>query len=215
AIVCSAVAVTAGCSRTAAVSPPSVENCSMAGVFGDNQRPDHIRFVATDGSDTDGDGSAARPFRSIAHAARNLTPGTAIYVHAGTYRGGVFLSDIRGTAAAPIWISGVPGEASPVLEGGGDGLHVVRPRYLVIQDLEIREAAGNGINIDDGDDVGNADAARFVILRRLRIHDTGVRPSGIADCLKLAGVSDLDIRDNTFGRCGSGPGSGAVGIGGV
>src|SRR5262249_27827349 len=109
----------------------------------------------------------------------------------------------------------VLGEASRVLEGGGDGLHVVRPRYLVIQDLEIREAAGNGINIDDGDDVGNADAARFVILRRLTIHDTGVRPSGIADCLKLAGVSDLDIRDNTFGRCGNGPGSGGVGIGGV
>ena len=208
-------AIVPGCSQTTAVSPEPSADCPVVSTFVDGKAPDQIRHVAIDGNDNAGDGSPARPFQTLIQATRNLSPGTAIYLHPGTYRGGIFLSDIRGTNVAPIWIEGVPGESRPIVQGGGDGLHFVRPRYLVIQDLEIRDAAGNGINIDDGDEVGNPDAARFVVLRRLAIHDTGVRPSGIADCLKLAGVSDVSVLDSTFGRCGNGPGSGAVGIGGV
>jgi len=191
------------------------EGCGVVSTVADDKAPDHVRHVATEGNDIAGDGSAARPFQTLARAARSLSPGTAIYVHAGAYQGGTLLTDIRGTTASPIWISGAPGEPRPIIQGGGDALHFVRPRYLVIQDLEIRDAASNGINIDDGDEVGNADAARFVVLRGLVIHDTGVRPSGVADCLKLAGVNDVTVLHSTFGRCGSGPGSGAVGVNGV
>ena len=52
-------------------------------------------------------------------------------------------------------------------------------------------------------------------MQRLAIDDTGRNPAGIADCLKLAGVSDVAVLHSTFGRCGDGPGSGAVGVGGV
>jgi hypothetical protein len=209
------VVLSLGCSETTAVSQATAENCAVISTFADSKAPDRIRHVASDGSDSAGDGSSTRPFQTLARAAQNLSPGTAIYLHAGTYPGGLFLSDIRGTAASPIWIAGAPGESRPIIQGGGDGLHFVKPRYLVIQDLEIRDAAGNGINIDDGDDVGNADAARFVVLRGLAIQDAGERPSGIADCLKLAGVNDVTILHSTFGRCGNGPGSGAVGVNGV
>lgn len=37
----------------------------------------------------------------------------------------------------------------------------------MIQDLEIAETADNGINVDDGEDRANAEAARFVVFRNL------------------------------------------------
>lgn len=210
-----AIAVTAGCRQATAVSEAPAANCAVVPLFADGKTPLRIRHVATAGSDVAGDGSSASPFRTLTHAAHNVSPGTAIYVHAGTYPGGLFLSDVRGTAAAPIWIAGAPGEPRPIIQGGGDALHFVRPRYLVVEDLEIRDAAGSGINIDDGDEVADADAARYVVVRRVTIRDTGVRASGVVDCLKLAGVNDVAVLHSSFGRCGSGPGSGAVGVGGV
>jgi uncharacterized protein DUF1565 len=204
-----------GCSKTTAVSQSPLAVCAPISTFADGKVPRFTRHVTSDGSDAAGDGSTARPFRTLTRAAQDAAPGTAIYLHAGTYSGGVLLSQLRGTAAAPIWIAGAPGEARPTIRDGGDALHFIKPRYLVIQDLEIVGSGGNGINIDDGDEVGDADAARFVVVQRVSIHDAGRRPSGIADCLKMAGVSDVAVLRSTFGRCGDGPGSGAVGVGGV
>ena len=209
-----AVLLASGCGETAAVSEATPVNCVLPSMFDDGKAPGQIRHVAVSGDDVAGDGSAAGPFRTLARAARNVSPGTAIYLHTGTYPGGVLLSDIRGTGDAPIWIGGAPGERAAI-EGGGDALHFVRPRYLVLQDLDIRNARGNGINIDDGDEVGNAEAARFVVLQRLSVSNTGIQPAGIADCLKLAGVNDVAVLQSTFGRCGNGPESGAVGVAGV
>jgi len=207
--------VAAACGETAAVSPAAPPSCAVAPTFADGKAPSRIRHVAVGGDDTLGDGSLGRPFHTLGRAAQNLSPGTGVYLHAGRYPGGAFLADIRGTSDAPIWIAGAPGEPRPIIQGGGDALHFVRPKYLVVQDLDIRDAGGNGINVDDGDDVRNADAARFVVLQRLAIENTGVRPSGIADCVKLAGVSDVVVLRSTIGRCGNGPTSGAVGVGGV
>ena len=106
---------------------------------------------------------------------------------------------------------GAPSEARPVIEGGNEGLRLVKPRHLVIQELEIRGTADNGINADDGDELGNSDAARHVVFREMDIHDIGLRPSGIANCLKLAGVNDVTVLNSQFARCGNGPDSGAVG----
>ena len=209
------ILLSSACGETSAVSQATLESCAAVSTFADSRAPDRFRHVAIEGNDSAGDGSASKPFKTLSRAVQDLSPGTAIYLHAGMYAGGLYFADIRGTAGSPIWIAGAPGESRPIIQGGGDGLHFVRPRYLVIQNLEIRDAAGNGINIDDGDEVGNAEAARFVVLRGLTIRDTGVRPSGVADCLKLAGVNDVVVFHSTFGRCGSGPGSGAVGVNGV
>src|SRR5262245_9887913 len=94
--------------------PPFVvrasEACGAVATFADGRKPLEIRHVSPKGNDTDGAGSATHPFRTIARAARSITPGTAIYLHAGTYPGGTFLTALRGTAARPIWIMGAPGE---------------------------------------------------------------------------------------------------------
>jgi hypothetical protein len=63
--------------------------------------------------------------------------------------------------------------------------------------------------------VQNEQAARFLVFRELDIHDTGRQPSGIADCLKMAGVNDFFVVNSRFARCGRGENSGAVGVGGV
>jgi hypothetical protein len=98
-------------------------------------------------------------------------PGTAIRVHAGTYGGGTYISNVSGEPSAPIWIGGVPGESKPLIQNGGEGLHLTKVSYLVIHDLEVADATSNGINCDDGGDYANEAAAHHVVFRNLDIHD--------------------------------------------
>jgi hypothetical protein len=199
----------------AAAGGSEIGACDPDPTFADERGPTVVRHVSTSGNDERGDGSAVRPFRTIERAVRNISRGTAVHVHAGTYEGRTFLIGLSGTAAAPIWIIGAPGEPRPVIHGGAEGLHLIKPRYVAIENLEIRDTADNGINVDDGNDVANPDAARFVVFSDLDIHDTGKHPSGVANCLKLAGVNDVVVRRSSFARCGATPESGALGVDGV
>ena len=70
----------------------------------------HVATTGNGGNDTTGDGSSGSPFATIGHAASQAIPGTAIRVHAGTYPGGEYVSDLAGNATAPIWIG--PSKAS-------------------------------------------------------------------------------------------------------
>ncbi len=99
---------------------------------------------------THGDGSSANPFGSIAAAAAVATPGTFIELAPGGHAVEQFVPNLRGTAQAPIWIGGAPGTQSPVIWGGWEGLHLSRPAYVVVQNLEFRNQMANAINIDDG-----------------------------------------------------------------
>lgn len=162
--------------------------------------------VATSGSDATGDGSLANPYASLGRAAQDASPGSGIRIHAGTYPGGTFLSDLAGTASAPIWIGGAPGEARPQILGGTEGLHLARARYLVLHDLEVANAGANGINADDGGDVGDPLASHHLTFLRLSIHDIG--GGGNEDCLKLSGLRDYTVALSDFARCGGG-GSGS------
>ncbi len=159
-----------------------------------------------------GDGTAASPLSTIAAAVAQASAGTSIVVHPGSYPGDIYVSDLSGTAAAPIWIGGIPGQARPVLDGGGEGLHLSKVRYLVVHDLEVQNATGNGINCDDGGDMANVDATRFVLFDNLFIHDIGT--GGNEDCLKLSGLDDYFVLNGHFARCGgSGSGSGIDHVG--
>ena len=118
----------------------------------------------------------------------------------GVYAGGGFIDGVAGTAAAPIWIGGAPGQPRPVLQGGGNGLQVVRGRYLVLHDMEVRRASGNGLNCDDGGEVANPEAARYLVCRGLHIHDIG--GTGNQDGLKLSGIRDFVVLDCVIERTG-------------
>ncbi|MEC9373022.1 MAG: hypothetical protein VYC34_04225, partial [Planctomycetota bacterium] len=147
--------------------------CPEPPTFDQGLTPTTIIHVAETGSDTTGDGSPTNPYASIEFAADNATPGTAIRIHAGTYPGGDFITDLAGTQSAPIWIGGAPGEPRPLISGGSEGLHLTRVRWLILHDLEVTGAAFNGVNCDDGGDRDNPDATRHIIFRNLSIHDIG------------------------------------------
>ncbi len=174
--------------------------------FETGKQPAFEIHVAVDGHDDSGDGSVANPYASLERAAQDAAPGAAIRLHAGTYPGGTYLEDLAGTEATPIWIGGASGEARPVIEGGGEGIHLTRVRYLILHDLEVRNAAYNGVNTDDGGDYANPEATRHVVFRDLNIHHIG--GDGNQDCLKLSGVNDYYVLNSEFAFCGGG-GSGS------
>lgn len=163
--------------------------CDSVPTFAEGLVPIRQLHVSTSGSDPTGDGTLAQPFATICAAVREATPGTAIVVHAGTYGGGCAIYDLHGTAAAPIWSGGVDGEPMPVIDGGSQGLQIIRGRYLILHDLEVRNSIDSGINCDDGGDVADPDAARYLIFDNLNIHDIG--GSSNQDGLKLSGVDDF------------------------
>ncbi len=207
-----ATATTAAVTSTPGATP-APGDCGDIVTFETGRAPNAELHVATSGDDQAGDGSPGRPFATIRRAALAAQPGIAIRVHAGTYPGGAFIENLRGRAAAPIWLGGVPGEARPVLDGGGEALHLVRPAWLVVHDLEVRRTTANGINADDGGDYANAEAAHHVVFRDLAIRDVG--GTGNQDCLKLSGLREFHVLDSAFRACGGGgSGSGIDIVGG-
>jgi len=180
--------------------PPGA--CGATPTFEDGLEPMSEIHVATDGADAPGCGAADAPCATLAAAAAQATPGTAIRIHEGTYAGDAFLADLVGQADAPIWLGGAPGEARPRFEGGGQAFQLSGARYLVIHDLEVVGATGNGINVDDGGQVDDPEIARQLVFRDLDIHDIG--EGGNNDCLKLSGVNDFWVLDSHFSHCGGG-----------
>jgi len=190
----------------AAARPEALPAAPIVPTFETGKQPAYEIHVAEGGDDGTGDGSAAHPYASIERAAQDAAPGAAIRLHAGTYAGGTYLQDLAGTQAEPIWIGGAPGETRPVIQGGGEGIHLVRAHYVILHDLEVRNTAYNGINTDDGGDYANPDATRYVLFRDLSIHHVG--GDGNQDCLKLSGVNNYFVLTSEFAFCG-GDGSGS------
>ncbi|MCY0985835.1 right-handed parallel beta-helix repeat-containing protein [Nannocystis sp. ILAH1] len=169
--------------------------------FATFKQPTTLIYVSTRGVDGPDCGAQDSPCQTVEAAAAKATPGTGIRLLGETFGPDIFLSDLAGTADAPIWIGGEFG-LPPLIAGGGEALHLSRVRHLVIHDLEIMGATGNGINVDDGGAVDDPEATRFVAFERLFIHDIG--EGGNQDCLKLSGVNDFWVLNGQFERCGAG-----------
>jgi len=175
---------------------PTMECARPPAAFDEGLSPSRTLFVAPGAA---GDGTEASPFGDLEAAARAAPPGTRIPVRAGPHDADWFLSELHGTAAAPIWISGEPGA---VLDAGGAGevLHVSEASYLVIEGLELTGAASNGLNIDDGGSYETP--SHHVVLRDLYVHDVGT--GGNNDCIKLSGLDDFQIVGSRVGACRAG-----------
>ncbi len=186
----------------ARILPVAASLCSAINTFEDGLSPTSELHVATTGNDLTGDGSPGNPYASIEGAAGSAVPGTAIVVHEGTYAGGGYIANLTGLPGAPIWIGGASGEGRPVISGGTNGIQLSRASYVIVHDLEITGATGNGINCDDGGDYANDQAAHHVIFRDLYIHHIG--GTGNQDCLKLSGLNDYLVLDSELAFCGGG-----------
>jgi len=205
-------------SGTASQAPPlgtatsTPEGCAPPPPFHAGLVPARTVWIAQDGDDQAGDGSPGRPFATLRRAAREAAPGTALRLRPGRYAGGTYLDDLAGTAGAPIWIGGDPGGGMPdgpdgvVLEGASEGLHLARARFVVVHDLTVQGASGNGINADDGGEVDGPPTSHDLVFERVTIRAIG--GTGNQDCLKLSGLRDVVVADSTFERCGGG-GSGS------
>ena len=188
----------------------AADSCDPIRTFADGKQPSREIFVAATGSNTTGNGSRANPFQTISRALQGVQPGDAIRLLPGTYPAGTFITDVAGRADAPIWLGGLQGEARPVISGGTEAIHLSRARYLIVENLEVAGATGNGLNCDDGGDYANPDAARHVLFRNLFIHDIGT--GGNQDGLKLSGLNDYFVLDCQFARMSAG-GSGIDHVG--
>jgi hypothetical protein len=182
--------------------------CGAIVTFADGKAPAQEIHVAMNGADGPNCGAQGSPCASIEFAAGLAQPGTAVRIHSGTYAADSYIDGLAGTAEAPIWLGGAPGETPPVIAGGTEAIHFTRARYLVVHDLEVDGASGNGINIDDGAEYDNEDATRWVVFRNLKIHDIGM--GGNQDCLKMSGVNDYWVLDSEFSVCGGGGGGSAI-----
>lgn len=146
-----------------------------------------------------GDGSLEAPFRSIADALAGVRPGTKVNVAPGRYAAIGTVAGLQGNATAPIAIKGRDGA---VIDTGGSGvaLHLVDPRFVVVEGLVIENTVPHGINIDDG---GSYDSpAAHVVLRRMSFRNIG--DGGNNDCLKMSGVDDFLVEDSRFEGCNRG-----------
>ncbi len=202
-----------GSSASAALPATPMKALSVVATFETGKTPTNIIHIATTGNDTTGNGSAGAPYRTLQKGASMATPGTAVRIHAGTYSGWQGVTDLSGTAAAPIWIGGAPGEAKPLFTNSNEVLHFTRVRYLIIHDLEVANVSNdgqNGINMDDGGAYSDPTATQHIVFRNLFVHNIG---TGNSDCLKLSGVDDYYIFDSEFAYCGGVEGSGVDHVG--
>lgn len=136
----------------------------------------------------------------LSDALANAAPGDVIRVAPGRYRGGLHRERLYGTKDAPIVIEAADPGRPPVIEGGGNCLHLSDPAYVVLRNLVLTGAEGNGLNIDDG---GTKDSpAHHLTLEGIRVRDIG--PRGNRDGFKLSGVDDFRVENCTFERWGDG-----------
>jgi hypothetical protein len=106
-------------------------------------------YVSTSGKDSN-PGTISEPWRTIQHAADQVTAGDTVYVRNGTYNELVTMKSSGSASAGFITFSSYPGELATVdgtglkIPGGQWGLFTIRNQnYVVIQGFEVRNYKTN------------------------------------------------------------------------
>ena len=188
----------------------AADSCSPIQTFADGKKPLREIFVAPSGNNVTGTGARTAPYQTIARAMQGVRPGDAIRLLPGTYSGGTSIVRVIGTNNDPIWLGGEPGQPRPLIQGGVAAIQLSRVNWMVLENMDIKGATGNGINCDDGGDYQDSNATRHLVFRNLGFQDIGL--GGNQDGLKLSGVHDFHVLDCHFLRISSG-GSGIDQVG--
>lgn len=145
----------------------------------------------------------AQPVDSLAElraAAMRAAPGDRIVLKSGAYEGSLWLEGLRGEAGRPVTIAGEDPADPPIIRGGAECVHLSACSWVVLEDLVLEGASGNGLNIDDGGD--RERAAEGIEVRGLIVRDIG--PRGNRDGIKLSGLSRFVVEGCTVERWGDG-----------
>lgn len=132
----------------------------------------------------------------LQNALKNARPGVTILIAPGDYQGGIFQSNLQGTAEKPITIANEHPYLFPTFKGG-NGIHFSKPSYLKIRNINIKDVKANGLNIDD--DGSPSTPANHIEISGLTVFNT---PVGNNDAIKLSGVQDFSIEDCLIGKWG-------------
>ncbi len=119
-------------------------------------------------------------------ALSTLEPDTVILIAPGEYGPGHYVRNVSG-----LIIEALDPSSPPVFRGGNEGWHFSQCNGLTLRNLTITGQAANGINIDDGGQLGNP--AKGITLEGLTISDVG--PAGNHDAIKLSGLHGLTVRN--------------------
>jgi len=174
------------------------QKCAPEAPFDDYVDYPTILYVNLDGDDSN-PGTGSAPFRTLRRALQVAEPGTEILLSSGIHEG-VHASNIQGTEAQPIRITGTFNGEPTVFQGGTSTLQFSAPAYLVLENLTIEGASQNGLNIDDGGDYSTP--AHHVILRDITVRDVG--NTGNQDGIKLSGVDHFMVKSCTVDNAGDG-----------
>jgi hypothetical protein len=179
-----------------------------------------VYYVAADGSDTTGDGSAANPWATITHALDSVPDGSTVLVRPGTYSGRVRL---RGTFSQGVTVrSEVPYQAR--LRHDATVITCYDGQGITLEGFDIAHsgpgAGALAIQIQDlRGEPGGDDATSRITLQNNIIHDSynndllkvnyGARDvlitgnvfynqTGSDEHIDANGVTDVVIQDNIF-----------------
>jgi RNA polymerase sigma factor (sigma-70 family) len=145
-------------------------------------------YVAPGGSDS-GDGSAKKPYATIAKAVASVKPGQTIALRGGTYRPTAAINiDISGTAAKRITLTAYRGER-PVIDAAAvpanQSAITQRSAYWTVQDLEVKNAKSHAYVCL---------ACHDNVFRQLLMHDN----AGSGLMLRNAGTAHNQVLDSDF-----------------
>jgi hypothetical protein len=138
--------------------------------------------------------------RELERAVAQAKPGAKILLASGVYQGGLYFRDTEGEPGNPIVVAAADLEHPPVIEDGGNCIHLANIAYVELHNLILSSAHGNGLNIDDGGSFETP--AHHIVLRGLIVRDVG--PEGNRDGIKLSGLDDFRVENCTVERWGNG-----------
>jgi len=158
-------------------------------------------YVATDGNDTTGDGSASQPWASITHAVDNAGDGDEIIVRSGIYNG---RQNLRRQFNAPLTIRSEVPYAAKLRHDNGAALIVFNGRNLIIEGFDIAHAPGNTgalvIQIQDLlGAVNGSDGGTDPVVSDIALRDNIIHSSTNNDLLKINnGAERVRVEGNLF-----------------
>ena len=145
-------------------------------------------YIAEKGNNSN-DGSFDNPLATLSGAIKLATPGTAIRIMPGIYKENLYTGNLRGNADNPIWIGGVPGMERPQMSR----IQIVGGSYIILHDM-ILTGQKQPINLDDGENRNNPQAAHNYVLRSIYAHNNDYCT------FKFAGVNYVWIIDCEIGQ---------------
>ncbi|MCX7848024.1 MAG: right-handed parallel beta-helix repeat-containing protein [bacterium] len=158
-------------------------------------------YVATNGNDVTGDGSAAAPFRTFDKAHSVMAAGDDIFVGPGVHATNRLRITKSGTANNPIVVAPVPG-ARPVLDmlWRDEPCVLIYGRHVVVEGLELRNSSNMCARLH-----GESNVLRRCIAHHAVSH--GIMTSGTNNVIEGCEVY-LTVLENAARGANAGWGSG-------